>query len=75
VVAAHVYIYVSKLSITLISEWTQQSKTLTCSCMETVCGHINFDPLETLEGFPPSPWGYQLASLYVFYLGQYTQYL
>jgi hypothetical protein len=69
-VAAHVYIYVSKLSVTVISEWTQQSKTLTWSCMETVCGHRNFGPLETLEGFTPSPQDYQLASLYVLYLGQ-----
>jgi hypothetical protein len=37
--------------------------------METVYGHKNFGPLETLEGFPPS-WDYQLAFLYVFYLGQ-----
>jgi hypothetical protein len=38
--------------------------------METVCDHRNFGPLETLDGFSPSPWDYQLAALYVFYLGQ-----
>jgi hypothetical protein len=38
--------------------------------METVYGHRNFGPLETLKGFPPSPWDYQVAFLYVFYLGQ-----
>jgi hypothetical protein len=30
--------------------------------METVCGHRNFGPLETLEGFPLSPWDYQLVT-------------
>jgi hypothetical protein len=61
---------VSNSSITLISEWTQQTKNLTWSCKETVCGHINFALLETLEGFPLSPRDYQLAYLYVLYLGQ-----
>ena len=40
------------------------------NCKETVCGHRNFAPLETLEGFPVFPRVYPLASDNVFYLGQ-----
>ena len=48
----------------------QQSKTLNESCKEIVCGHSNFAPLETLEGFAPSRRVSSLKNTDVLYLGQ-----